>query len=242
MTLRIDQPMAREGASLGGALCLEAPALVVFDFDGVIADSEVISLSSLQQTLGTFGVDLSIGEVRRRYLGVGTDKILRDVESESPQRTAAGFREAWQKILFARFRAELTPVHGAQDLLARIAEENIPYCIASSGSFERIGIALEAMKLTDRFEHVFSAEQVRNGKPAPDLFLLAAQEMRVNPEDCVVIEDSLYGVAAAKQAGMRAIGFLGGKHLTAISEGHRSRLLEAGADCTISRFDELVFG
>lgn len=218
----------------------EKPDLIIFDFDGVVADSEVISLHSLRHTLGDFGIDLSIDEVRARYLGVATDKIIREVAAESSAGTSDGFREAWDEVLFDRFRRELAPVPGITDLLDRIEDRGIPFCIASSGSFERIGIALDAIELTDHFEYVFSAELVRNGKPAPDLFLHAAEHLGVEPARCLVIEDSPYGIMAARAAHMLSIGFIGGAHLASIRGVHRGVLLRAGADRIVDSLDDIV--
>lgn len=214
--------------------------LVIFDFDGVIADSEVISLSTLRETMARYGLDLSVEEVRRRYLGVASDKAIRDVAANRPERTADGFRETWHDTLFRRFRSELAPVSGLHDLLGEIEALGLPYCIASSSSFQRIGVALEAMRMTERFRHVFSAELVKNGKPAPDLFLHAARQLRTDPERCLVIEDSPFGVRAAKAAGMRAIGFLGGSHLSSIRDDHRVTLIEAGADIVLEDLSEVA--
>jgi len=111
------------------------------------------------------------------------------------------------------------------------------YCIASSGTLNRIGTALSAIGCADKFEHVFSAEQVLRGKPAPDLFEHAAKNIGVSPEACLVVEDSPYGVRAATAAGMRSVGFVGGKHLLDVQEDHDQRLLELGADMILSSYD-----
>ena len=203
--------------------------LVVFDFDGVIADSEVISLASLQETLRDYGLNLSLDAVRQRYLGTSLPTVLADVAAESPRGTADGFKDVWQGTLFERLRSELVPVPGLTELLDRLERMGMPFCIASSGSFERIGIALDAMELTDRFEHVFSADLVENGKPAPDLFLHATQKLGISPERCLVIEDSPYGIKAGRAAGMRVIGFVGGAHLSGIYRDHSRTLLDVGA-------------
>ena len=220
-----------------------APAgvgLVIFDFDGVVADSEVLSLSSLQTALREFGIDLALDKVRLRYLGIAIDKIKRDVEAESPRGTSDGFSKTWHEALFGMFRRELRPVPGLVDLLGRIEARGVPYCIASSSTFERIGVALDAMGLVERFTHVYSAELVEHGKPAPDLFLHAAKEFGISPGNCLVIEDSPGGIKAAKVAGMRVIGFLGGAHLKGIRDHHRRILLEQDADDVVESLSEIM--
>jgi HAD superfamily hydrolase (TIGR01509 family) len=223
------------------ALLPDRPDLVIFDFDGVVADSEIISLTSLQHTLKAWGIDLSLETVRARYLGLATDKILRDVAAENSEHGAEGFRAVWHDELFARFRRELVPVPGISALLDRIAAAGMSYCIASSGSFERIRIALEAMQMSERFEHVFSSELVQRGKPAPDLFLHAARSLGVQPERAIVIEDSPYGVMAARRAGMRCVGFLGGTHLVEIRDRHAIALRDAGAEMIVESLDQITF-
>lgn len=214
--------------------------LLIFDFDGVIADSETISLSSLKDALAAHGIDKELEEVRRKYLGLSADKIILDVAEERPDAELGGFRTFWHETLYARFRRDLAPIIGVTAFLDRVENQGLPFCIASSSSYERLGVALDAMNLRDRFRNVFSAELVERGKPAPDLFLHAARTMDISPDRCVVIEDSPYGVMAAQEAGMLALGFLGGSHLEAVRDSHRATLSEAGADRVIDTFDEIV--
>tara|TARA_R110002110_G_scaffold13706_2_gene65590 strand:- start:142 stop:840 length:699 start_codon:yes stop_codon:yes gene_type:complete len=216
------------------------PGLLIFDFDGVIADSEIISLSTLQSALRAYGNDLELDEVRRRYLGKSMKQIKRDMQAEHADTNWDGFDAHWNAILFDRFRNELRPLPGLVALLDRVETCGLPYCIASSGGLERIDVALDAMGLSARFSHVFSAEQVRHGKPAPDLFLLAAQTIRVPPDQCLVLEDSPFGIRAAKSAGMRALGFVGGSHLEGIRAEHRDLLLEHGAHDVVEHLNEIT--
>jgi HAD superfamily hydrolase (TIGR01509 family) len=227
-------------SGLAADSALKRAELVIFDFDGVVADSEVLSLSTLQRSLSAFGIPLSLEKVREGFLGKSLRSILRYVRDHSPSRSADGFAEHWQHKLFASFREELAPVAGIECVLDQLALNNTPYCIASSGSFERIGVALEAMGLSHRFSHIFSAEQVSIGKPAPDLFLLAAQDMNVAPELCLVIEDSPFGVQAAKSAKIPCIGFLGGSHLADVAERHRAELMMHGANLVVASHRALL--
>ncbi|WP_102109939.1 HAD family hydrolase [Oceaniglobus roseus] len=231
-----DEPAA---APPGGSDPFGAPSLVIFDFDGVVADSEIISLTSLRDVLEKFGIAGSEEDVRHRYLGASLATIAADVAARSPHGPAEGFEAAWHSVLYDRFRAELAPVQGLPALLDRLDARGLPYCIASSGTFERISVALGAMDLTHRFPHVFSAEMVVRGKPAPDLFLYAAAAMGVAPRDCLVIEDSPFGIMAAKAAGIRSVGFTGGAHLAGIRAEHGRKLAETGASAVIDALDAL---
>lgn len=214
-------------------------ALVIFDFDGVVADSEVISLGTLQTTLAEFGLDWPLEDVRARFLGSSLATISDYVAQHGPNGDH-GFADAWQSRLFASFREKLEPVTGIVELLQSLSGQGIRYCIASSSSLERIAIALDAMGLADAFPNVFSAEQVAHGKPAPDLFLLAAQRMQVDPRHCLVVEDSAHGVRAARAAGMRAFGFLGGQHLRGIEAGHAALLRQCGAERAVTTLDAVL--
>ncbi len=221
--------LTHHSASFGAADAVKETRCVIFDFDGVIADSEPLSLGTLKDTLADFGLDMPIGQVRAQFLGRSLTTIETYVAAHSPQGTAKGFGPAWQSILFARLREDVCAMAGLIALLDTLDTLRVPYCVASSSNFERLSIALDALKLTDRFPNLFSAEQVENGKPAPDLFLFAAAQMKQDPATCLVIEDSPHGIHAAAAAGMRAIGFVGGSHLRDIESEHSALLMNAGA-------------
>lgn len=207
------------------------PALVLFDFDGVVVDSEVISLETLQAALAEIDLPLPLDEVRRIFLGKAASAIAAFIAASG--RDPAGVTDRWHQTLYARFREALQPMPGVLALLDALDARAVPYCIASSGGLERLDIALTATGLKPRFEgRVFSAEQVKRGKPAPDLFLMAAARMGAEPSECLVIEDSPAGVEAATSAGMRSIGFVGGAHLTGIETAHGALLASKGAAAT----------
>ena len=233
-------PSTRSGPRAPLPPLLQDVALVIFDFDGVIADSEVISLGTLRETLEAHGLPLSPEEVRDRFLGTSLDTITKYVARHSPRGTAEGFAAAWQESLFAQFRSRLQPIPLILPMLDMLRDHGIRRCVASSSSFERIGVALDALSLTDRFTDVFSAEQVRNGKPAPDLFRFAAENMAEDPAACLVIEDSPHGVKAARAAGMRVIGLLAGAHLKGIEIAHARLLKEAGAQTVLQSYADLL--
>lgn len=214
--------------------------LVILDFDGVVVDSEVISLSTLRQAIADYGVDLTLDEVRDRFLGVSLRRIMAFVDAYGARPAKDGFAEHWYRALFARFRRELKIMPGLSGLLDSLDAARTPYCVASSGSFDRLRVALQVTGLASRFAgRVFSAEQVERGKPAPDLFLLAAREMGASPEGCLVIEDSPAGVAAAKAAAIFVIGYVGGSHLANVRNRHRAALHSQGADAVVTSLSEI---
>jgi HAD superfamily hydrolase (TIGR01509 family) len=141
--------------------------------------------------------------------------------------------EEFGRLLFDRFRRDLKPVPGVRDAVLAL-----PYrrCVASSSSPDRLRLSLEVTGLAPLFEHVFSAVQVAHGKPAPDLYLLAAKTLGAPPDRCIVIEDAVRGVAAGHAAGMRVVGFTGAAHATpTLSDDLR----HAGAEIVISSMGEL---
>ncbi|MFF3842142.1 HAD family hydrolase [Streptomyces sp. NPDC001930] len=183
--------------------------LVIFDNDGVLVDSEPISNTLLAGYLTELGHPTTYEESVRDYMGSAMHRIHELVEERSGQRLPAGFDETFHARVFAAFQAELEAVPGAGEVLKQLAEAGVPYCVASSGSHERIRVGHRKTGLDAWFpdELVFSAEDVGRGKPAPDLFLHAASRMGVAPERCVVVEDSRLGVQAAVAAGMDVYGF-----------------------------------
>lgn len=165
--------------------------LVIFDNDGVLVDSEPISNTLLAYYLTELGHPTTYEESVRDYMGSAMHRIHDLVEERSGQRLPEGFDETFHARVFAAFQAELEPVPGAGEVLKQLAVAGVPYCVASSGSHERIRVGHRKTGLDAWFpdELVFSAEDVGRGKPAPDLFLHAASRMGVAPERCVVVED-----------------------------------------------------
>ncbi|HRK42088.1 MAG TPA: HAD family phosphatase [Gemmobacter sp.] len=204
--------------------------LAIFDFDGVIADSEIIALAELQTCLAEHGLHLSIEALMDRFLGASLASITAALASHTGASVPEGFREAWYDRLFSRYARELQPVPGILALFDRLAAAGVETCIASGSSHRRLGFALQCLGLSERFTgRAFSAEDVAEGKPAPDLMLFAAAQRGMPPESCLVIEDATSGVTAAQRAGMRAIGFVGGRHLAPCAPRQAARLREAGA-------------
>ena len=225
-----------------GHAALAGVDLVIFDFDGVVVDSEVISLSTLQSAFAKYGIAMTVDQVRDRFLGRSMVAVMEAVEAGATQGDTAEFPVVWERALFDRFRAELELLPFVNTFLDYLVMSEKRYCIASSGSVERIEVALKATSTMGRFAHVFSADFVPRGKPDPDLFLFAANQMEIPPDRCLVIEDSPSGVIAAQRAKMRCAGFVGGSHLDDMREQHREELTRLGADYVISRFADLLPG
>jgi HAD superfamily hydrolase (TIGR01509 family) len=183
--------------------------LVIFDNDGVLVDSEPISNTILAAYLTELGHPTSYEESVRDYMGSAMHRIHELVQERSGQRLPEDFDDVFHGRVFAAFERELQPVPGAVQVLEKLAADEVPYCVASSGSHERIRVGHRKTGLDRWFDdgRVFSSQDVGRGKPAPDLFLHAAERMGVAPERCVVVEDSPLGVRAANAAGMDVYGF-----------------------------------
>ncbi|MEV8569728.1 HAD family hydrolase [Streptomyces sp. NPDC051322] len=205
--------------------------LVIFDNDGVLVDSEPISNTILSGYLSELGHPTTYDESLRDYMGAAVHRVHDLIQERTGQRLPDDFDATLHARIFAAFEQELTPVTGAAEVLGELVAHGVPYCVASSGSHERIRVGHRATGIDEWFEEewIFSSEDVGRGKPAPDLFLLAAERMGVAPERCVVVEDSQLGVEAAQAAGMDVYGF------TAMTPAERL----AGANGFFSKLVEL---
>ncbi|GGQ75643.1 hydrolase [Streptomyces griseorubens] len=183
--------------------------LVIFDNDGVLVDSEPLSNRHLAAYLTELGHPTTYEDSIRDYMGSAMHRVHDLIEERTGQRLPADFDDVFHARVFAAFERELKPVPGVADVLEQLTADGVPYCVASSGSHERIRVGHRAAGL-DRFfddARIFSSQDVGRGKPAPDLFLYAAERMGTAPERCVVVEDSPLGVQAAVAAGMDVYGF-----------------------------------
>jgi HAD superfamily hydrolase (TIGR01509 family) len=183
--------------------------LVIFDNDGVLVDSEPISNRLLAAYLTELGHPTSYEDSIRDYMGSAMHRIHDLIEERTGRRLPAEFDDVFHGRVFAAFERELQPVPGVVGVLEKLAADGVAYCVASSGSHERIRVGHRTTGLDRWFEEarIFSSQDVGKGKPAPDLFLYAAERMGVAPERCVVVEDSPLGVRAAVAAGMDVYGF-----------------------------------
>ena len=198
--------------------------LVIFDCDGVLVDSEVISCRAHAATLARHGYAITADQVLDRFLGVSDREARLSIETELGRRLPDDFEAQVKQATLQFYAGNLQAIAYVGDAIAAI---DLPKCVASSGTPEKIQHGLTCAGLYDRLApHIFSATQVERGKPAPDLFLFAAERMQVSPERCLVIEDSVPGVTGARAAGMTVLGFHGGSHCR---PGHADMLRAAGA-------------
>jgi HAD superfamily hydrolase (TIGR01509 family) len=205
--------------------------LIIFDCDGVLVDSEVISCRVHAEVLTRHGYPISVEQVFDRFLGRSSRQAHLEVEAELGRSLPDEYHSQLQDELFASFATTMEAMPHIDQALTAIAQ---PVCVASSGSHARMRVSLGRAKLYDTFApHIFSASQVQHGKPAPDLFLFAAAQMATSPERCLVIEDSIAGISGALAAGMAVFGFHGGAHC---HQGYGETLRAAGAALT---FDDM---
>jgi len=205
--------------------------LVIFDCDGVLVDSEVISCRVHAEVLTRHGYPISAEEVRERFLGRTARDATQTVERELGRPLAQAYELERRTALIAALADGCEAIPHLEDALDSIL---VPMCVASSAAHEKIFTTLSRTGLYDRFApNIFSGSQVAHGKPAPDLFLFAAKQMAAIPERCLVIEDSVHGVAGALAAGMTVLGFHGGSHCRA---GDEQALRAAGA---VATFDDM---
>ena len=189
---------------------MRAKRLVIFDCDGVLVDSEPISVAVLLEMIASIGGTVTEDQVYRLFLGRSLPAVREILRRDFGLDLDPGQLARMSARLYERFRGELRPMPGVRAVLAGLPAR----CVASSGEPERIRLALQVTGLLELLEpHIYSATMVSRGKPAPDLFLHAARDMGVPAGNCVVIEDSPAGIEAAKCAGMRVLAFTGGSHV-----------------------------
>ena len=201
------------------------PHLIIFDCDGVLVDSEVLSCRCLCDALAGCGIEVGLEETLDLFLGRSLDAVLehyqglgRSIPRQFPTELMVKVQET--------FRSALCPIDGIGSVLEGL---KIPHCVASSSTLDRVSLSLSLTGLARHFgDRLYTAQMVDRGKPAPDLFLYAARRMQADPVRTLVIEDSVSGVRAAKAAGMTVWGFVGGSHYR--SRDGAASLLEAGAD------------
>ncbi|MER9130482.1 HAD family hydrolase [Mesorhizobium sp. M0768] len=186
------------------------PELVIFDCDGVLVDSEMLSVSALLEMIALAGGNVSEDIAYEHFLGKSMKSVREILASDFGLDLTEQHLTEMRSELMRRFREELKPMPGIAQVLPRLG---VPCCVASSGTLERIRYALDVTGLLGLLEpHLFSAAMVARGKPAPDLFLHAADKMRAAPRNCLVVEDSPAGIEAARAAGMCVLAFTGGSH------------------------------
>ncbi len=185
--------------------------LVIFDCDGVLIDSEIISARMLVAELMRLGLTIDLAYVERHFLGRSYPVVMETIRREFGLDLPPDFEAQYREALLAAFQSELKVMPHVRDVLDQIG---VPFCVATSSSPRRVEISMTLVGLTDLVgSRVYTSTLVARGKPAPDLFLYAAEKMGVAPDRTLVIEDSLTGIRAGLAAGMTVWRFVGGSHL-----------------------------
>ena len=213
------------------------PELIIFDCDGVLVDSEIIAARVEAQMITEAGFAITPEEMMERYSGLTTQDILLRIEKESQVPFQATLLDRIKEVLDRRLASDVRAIDGAARAVAGVSQ---PYCICSNSPAARIEAMLARTAMLPLFEgRIFSAREIptRRTKPAPDVFLFAAETLKADPGSTFVIEDSVHGITGAKAAGMRVIGFTGGSHS---QPGHADRLTEAGAETVINRWSDFA--
>jgi HAD superfamily hydrolase (TIGR01509 family) len=209
------------------------PDLIIFDCDGVLVDSEVLSCRCLSEVLAGYGIDLDLDQALDLFLGRSMTAV-RDHYEAHGRLIPEQFSTELSAGVRAAFLSALCPIEGVSSVLEGL---QIPHCVASSSDFDRVSFSLSLTGLAPHFERrLYTSQMVERGKPAPDLFLYAADRMQADPGRTLVIEDSVSGVMAGKAAGMTVWGFIGGSHYQ--SRDGKAILHEAGADRVFGRMAE----
>jgi len=219
---------------------------VIFDLDGCLVDSEPLSLEAVASQMRALGVkDATADEIGQRFLGVAMPVISDYVAKRLGHPCPVDFPTRVEEALLARYPTELVRINGVETLLEALKIRGIGTAIATGGSLHRMAVTLDHSDLASFFSGTAcSAEEVVQGKPAPDLFLLAADRLGFPARDCIVLEDSPHGIRGAVAAGMQAVGFVGGSHLDGLEADHTRVLKAAGASHVIARlqdFPRLIF-
>jgi len=210
--------------------------LFLFDCDGVLVDSEIIAAEVDSQLLSEFGTPISVEDISRRFAGLTFRKTVELVEKDADRKIPEAIFDRQKKELEERLTKNLKAVAGVDRLLDRLEGER---CVCSNSTSERMRLTLGKTQLLEKFTpNVFSAVEVgdHQPKPSPNVYRYAAEQFGTPPRECIVIEDSLFGVTAAREAGMRIVGFTGGAHTW---PGHADVLTEAGAETVIDRLADL---
>lgn len=214
---------------------MSSPDLIIFDCDGVLVDSEQISCGCLANALCEVGIAIDTDGVIQRFLGLSNASVVSLVEAELGHSLPEDFLTRLIQSKQVAYADRLQAISGIHQMLEELS---IPVCVASSSHPDLIQHCLEITGLINYFEpHLFSAIDVQYGKPAPDLFLYAADKMGVTPDRCIVIEDSDRGVLAAKAAGMVVFGFTGASHINSVEQ--QQKLIIAGADMIFEEMQSL---
>lgn len=199
------------------------PGLVIFDCDGVLVNTEPISNRVMTDAISETGLKMNIEEVTEAFEGMRLDDIAAALEERLGKRLPEGWVVAFEERRAAEFRKGVEAIPGVAEALASISAAGLQVCVASQASQEKMKLTLGLSGLIENFAKgsLFSARMVEQGKPHPDLFLLAARSMGFQPAGCVVVEDGVLGVRAGRVAGMEVLGYA--------PDGRGDRLASEGA-------------
>jgi HAD superfamily hydrolase (TIGR01509 family) len=207
---------------------------LICDCDGVLVDSEVIADRVTHRTLSEMYPDLSFDAIVKTAFGQKTSRFLESVEAAFGITLPANFVQTIYHNVEAELARSLSAISGVRDALQRVP---LPAAVVSNSRLSRVSTSLQRAGLTEIFAHrVFSAEQVVRPKPFPDVYLFAAQQLGVEPARCVVVEDSVSGLDAARAAGMKTIAFVGASH---IPDGYADVLRNMGITRIMQHMSEL---
>jgi HAD superfamily hydrolase (TIGR01509 family) len=210
---------------------------VIFDCDGVLVDSEPLSMRADVLLLAQHGITISEAEAHNRFVGTTFQAMLDMMTAQFGTEFPPGLQATKNTMVEALYRSELKIVPGVVGVLDALKARGLSISIGSNSPKKRVELAVELVGIADHFDRIVTYEDVSNGKPAPDIFLRAAELANVSVDECVVVEDSITGVTAAAAAGIRSIGFTG-------THGHPGQhakdLKRVGADVVIARMDELL--
>jgi HAD superfamily hydrolase (TIGR01509 family) len=215
------------------------PPAIIFDLDGCLVDNEVLSLKAIADEAHRLGAqDLNPRDLGKEVLGLKMSRIAEWIAERAGRPAPEDFAQRIDRVLMDQYPTDLNPIDGAYDLLSALHHAGCHMAVATGSSKARMALALRTTGLDGFLKgRACSSDQVEHGKPAPDLFLLAAKVIGRAPGDCIVIEDSPHGVEGALAAGMTPVGFVGGGHLEGRRDDHADTLRQAGCVSIVNRMD-----
>lgn len=185
------------------------PELVIFDCDGVLVDSEPLANKVLVDALSRHGLHMTVKDSMATFVGLSMPSVVEKANEMLAQPLPETFIDDVQRETLEAFKGRIQKIPHVDTLIEALQTAGVKTCVASSGGFDKMAVTLGETRLKPYFNgHIFSSSQVKRGKPFPDLFLYAAQQMEVSPQNCVVIEDSRYGVEAARNANMTVLAYV----------------------------------